>query len=174
MKAISLWQPWASLVALQEKLWETRSRQISHRGPIAIHAAKVTEHALIYTRCDPFKSAMERNAIADRKELPYGAIVAIANLSEIVTTTEWLRRFCKTPADRKADKEYCFGNYEPGRFAWHLENIRPLVKPLQMRGRQFVWTLTGAEEAQIYARLPQPEEDDSAPIGSSADEANDY
>ena len=40
MKALSLWQPWASLVALRVKTIETRSWSTSYRGPLAIHAAK--------------------------------------------------------------------------------------------------------------------------------------
>lgn len=40
MKTLTLWQPWATLVALLVKLVETRSWATSYRGPVAIHAAK--------------------------------------------------------------------------------------------------------------------------------------
>ena len=40
MRAISLWQPWASVVALGSKRIETRHWSTGHRGPLAIHAAK--------------------------------------------------------------------------------------------------------------------------------------
>ncbi|TRU31740.1 MAG: ASCH domain-containing protein [Microcystis aeruginosa Ma_QC_B_20070730_S2] len=40
MKAISLWQPWASLVANGLKLYETRGWPTKYRGVLAIHAAK--------------------------------------------------------------------------------------------------------------------------------------
>lgn len=39
MKAITLWQPWASLIAVGAKTIETRGRQTHYRGPLAIHAA---------------------------------------------------------------------------------------------------------------------------------------
>lgn len=39
MKALTLWQPWATLVALGVKTIETRSWSTSYRGPLAIHAA---------------------------------------------------------------------------------------------------------------------------------------
>lgn len=39
MKALTLWQPWASLVALGVKTIETRSWSTGYRGPLAIHAA---------------------------------------------------------------------------------------------------------------------------------------
>lgn len=38
-KALTLWQPWASLVALGVKTIETRSWSTAYRGPLAIHAA---------------------------------------------------------------------------------------------------------------------------------------
>ena len=40
MKVLSLWQPWASLVAFGRKRIETRSWSTSYRGPLMIHAAK--------------------------------------------------------------------------------------------------------------------------------------
>ncbi len=42
MKAISLWQPHASLVVAGVKRFETRSWATSYRGRLAIHAAKLT------------------------------------------------------------------------------------------------------------------------------------
>lgn len=40
MKALSLWQPWASAIALGAKRVETRSWETLYRGPLLIHAAK--------------------------------------------------------------------------------------------------------------------------------------
>jgi activating signal cointegrator 1 len=40
MKAITLTQPWATLVAIGAKRIETRSWPTNYRGPLAIHAAK--------------------------------------------------------------------------------------------------------------------------------------
>lgn len=38
MKAITVQQPWAQCIALGAKLVENRSRSVSYRGPLAIHA----------------------------------------------------------------------------------------------------------------------------------------
>jgi hypothetical protein len=38
MKAITIIQPWATLIALGEKKFETRSWTTKYRGPLAIHA----------------------------------------------------------------------------------------------------------------------------------------
>lgn len=40
MKAVSLWEPWATLVRLKIKRIETRGWSTSYRGPLAIHATK--------------------------------------------------------------------------------------------------------------------------------------
>ncbi len=39
MKAITIWQPWATLLAIGAKKYETRGWTTKYRGPIAIHAA---------------------------------------------------------------------------------------------------------------------------------------
>ena len=39
MKALTIWQPWASLLVSGRKKYETRSWATAYRGPIAIHAA---------------------------------------------------------------------------------------------------------------------------------------
>lgn len=48
MKAITLWQPWASLLACGAKGYETRSWATSYRGQIAIHAAKKDIYSIIF------------------------------------------------------------------------------------------------------------------------------
>ena len=40
MKCLSLWQPWASLVVIGAKRFETRSWPTNYRGPLLIHAAQ--------------------------------------------------------------------------------------------------------------------------------------
>jgi hypothetical protein len=39
MKAVTIHEPWATLLVTAEKAHETRSWQTSHRGSIAIHVA---------------------------------------------------------------------------------------------------------------------------------------
>lgn len=47
MKALSLHQPWASAIALGLKHLETRSWATSYRGPLAIHAARRCNGAIL-------------------------------------------------------------------------------------------------------------------------------
>lgn len=57
-RCISLWQPWATLIAIGEKKIETRSWNPYYRGWMAIHAAK-TKKALPKCQEEPFKSSLE-------------------------------------------------------------------------------------------------------------------
>ena len=43
MRAVSLWQPWASLIADGRKKVETRHWPMHYRGPLAIHATQRVE-----------------------------------------------------------------------------------------------------------------------------------
>ena len=76
MKALTLTQPWATLVAIDAKAIETRSWWTSYRGPLAIHATKAYPlSARITAECH----IPTRDTIRG-KVLPLGAIVATCRL----------------------------------------------------------------------------------------------
>lgn len=141
MKAISLWQPWASAIALGLKKIETRSWSTAYRGRIAIHAAqKITN-----MQRDFFYDCMLRPEFRDAWTItttfwamPFGAVVATADLVRVDRTSDVMHS--TTPI------EYHLGDYFPGRFAWILENVVPLPEPFHVRGRQGLFEVT----------LPQP------------------
>jgi hypothetical protein len=136
MKVISLWQPWASLIALGIKQFETRSWSTNYRGDLAIHAAK---------KIIPFRelfrelSAKQRDFIMDQivhvygnyKDMPTGKIVAVTHLTDIF------------PADKLAcglmNLEKACGDYSSGRFAWKLEGTMRLIEPVPTKGQQGLW-----------------------------------
>jgi activating signal cointegrator 1 len=134
MKALSLWQPWASLIG-NGKQYETRSWTTNYRGPIAIHAAKFfpREHRSFCFR-EPFHSCLIK--IGDNWWPPQGVFVAIAELTEIKPTQE-----IRPLLLRNDLVELAFGNYEDGRYAWKLENIRRILPVIPTRGRQGLWNL---------------------------------
>lgn len=142
MRALSLWQPWASLIALGAKRIETRGWQTSYRGPMAIHAAQRVERAVCFD--DPFLECLSVGGFARPEELPQGMFVAIAELVEIVPT-EAIR-------ESLSDREWHFGNYEAGRFAWKLEQVQPL-HAWPGRGRQGLWKLDEATVSTLRARV---------------------
>lgn len=114
MKAITLWQPHASLIAIKAKQIETRSWATSYRGPLAIHAAKTKRNIGLFGK-EPFISVLVEDGGYMLTTLPFGAIVATCTLSSVVTTTIALY-------GGLTDNEKAFGDYSPGRFAWILED----------------------------------------------------
>jgi hypothetical protein len=124
MKAISLYQPWATLVAIGAKKIETRSWGTRYRGPLAIHAAKkwsLQDQSILLK--EPFKTVL-----AGFQEYPLGCILA-------VTLLEGCFKIYPVPL-LISDQEEAFGDYRPGRFMWMLELQRKVEPPIPFRGRQ--------------------------------------
>lgn len=59
MKAITIKQPWATLILLKEKQFETRSWQTKYGGSIAIHAGKSIDKEA----CIAFANALKKYGI---------------------------------------------------------------------------------------------------------------
>jgi hypothetical protein len=150
LKCLSLWQPWATLVAIGAKSVETRSWSTPYRGMIAIHAAKRWNAELRQiSRLPPFVKAMTAAGlpIVESPEdcLPFGAVLALCFLTDIVPTDgpvpDWMTA-----------GEMPFGDYSAGRYAWKLADIRPLKEPLPLRGVRGLVDLDSNVAAQIMRR----------------------
>jgi hypothetical protein len=129
MKALTLTQPWATLVAIGAKRIETRSWRTGYRGPIAIHAAKGYPTRLRGLRFDePFMSALWRAGIKPDMPLPTAAVVAVAQLADCIHI------FVPPP-----EPERSFGDYSPGRYAWLLSDVRELREPIPALGALGLW-----------------------------------
>ena len=170
MKAISLTQPWATLVAIGAKQIETRSWGTPYRGELAIHAAKglgsVGGKRGLAALCatEPFCSVLTAwgteyaktyRDLADmvaRPLTPFGAIVAVCELTAVYRIPSTPRRFPRGVADDhlhasypvtlppfQDDRERAFGDYTPGRFAWVLSNVRMLATPVPAVGALGLW-----------------------------------
>lgn len=160
MKGLTLWQPWASLIAIGAKQYETRSWPTSYRGLLAIHAAKVFKggpRRLVFE--EPFYSVLHKAGLADIpvpgllgvERLPQGAVVAVATLASC--------HLCKgafKPILEGSPHELAFGDFSPGRFAWVLHAIRPLREPIPCSGSQGLWTVPADVEAEIRRQLGAP------------------
>lgn len=169
MKAISLWQPWATLIALEEKLLETRGRRINHRGETAIHAAqKWTPQQADCLDREPFRSRLAHHGIsrgnAVQDNMPRGAIVAVVDLVEVYLTGDCLDYAHKTRDLRGPNgltyqitpQEIAFGDYTPGRYYYVLKNIRRLYRPVLCRGMQAMpFALPSEVEESIRKQLKE-------------------
>lgn len=131
MKALTVYQPWASLIAQGHKRYETRSWSTRYRGAIAIHAGKrftaeERQAIRLYEHMYP--------ALMDWDDLPLGAIVAVCRLLACVRT--------EAVRDEITAMERNFGNFQNGRFAWELEIIKLPELPIMAKGAQGIWDWT--------------------------------
>lgn len=163
MKAITLYQPWASLVAVGAKPFETRGWGTSHRGELAIHAGMtlpskalagvpaydIIEMARALGLIEPDTEPSCRYALHQLDQLPRGVVVAISNMTgceKIVlhggrglssTSPGWL----ETPRGiyYPDAHDIMFGDWSAGRYAWRQENVKKLDTPVPARGKQGLW-----------------------------------
>lgn len=130
MKALSLTQPWAELVVLGEKQWETRSWKTERRGRIAVHASKkFPRWAKDLIQEDPyFVTTLGKYPFIN---IARGAIVGTVDINDMQPTDE-LRDFL-------GRKEIAFGDYQSERWAWQLTNPVRLPEPIPCRGSLGLW-----------------------------------
>lgn len=150
MRGFSLWQPWATLMRLDEKRFETRSWSTSYRGLVAIHASKNREELELCLE-EPFRSVLVAGGIHKIGNLPFGAFVAIAQLVSIYRTDD--PDLGRDRARLGGVHEEAFGNYGPDRYAWFMTDLRPLAKPVPARGFQGLWTLEPAMVGLLESQL---------------------
>jgi hypothetical protein len=175
MKALSLLQPWASLVAIREKRIETRSWSTHYRGPLAIHAsARMTREQKELCQSEPFRSTLLTHCIGviNFTNMPLGAVIATCNLVDCLTIEpreDGITALVKLHEQRYEisrdgvrfklprmcgiqplpdEPELSFGDYTPGRYAWLLSNMR-LVEPVPCKGALRLWNLPAEIEDAI-------------------------
>lgn len=146
MRAISLWQPWASAIALGAKRIETRDWPTHVRGQIAIHAAKRKvqhewiEHGCSYNWCAALDHAMGAEVRLEDK-LPFGAIVAVCELVDCKPTGAFTLQEVEDRRTRRFGSIYTWterqmGNFALGRYGWVLANVRALATPIPFKAKQ--------------------------------------
>lgn len=111
MKALSIRQPWASLVALGEKTVEWRTWRTSYRGDLVICSAK-SPHPPV-----------------DGVKLPCGFALAVARLAD-----------CRPLATGDLPAAKLSGLPNPRGWAWEIEDVRQL-QPQPISGRQGLFDL---------------------------------
>lgn len=141
MKALTLWQPWATLIALGAKRFETRSWTTNYRGLLAIHAGRRRDYAKLQ-QCYPFSGPL--NGV----EVVYGKVVAICILDDTHQLTP-------LSAAMFPSREQQFGIYEAGRWVWKLKDIIRLRDPIPAMGAQKLWNWQPQSPEQLLAQLEE-------------------
>lgn len=152
LKCISLWQPWATLMAIGAKRIETRHWDTNVRGLVAIHAAKrwsVEQRRIANSapfqwplyNAGLYRDDLDRGMNCSELVLPFGAIIAVGELVNCkMIVSSWPPRdgdtvFRDTRMLPPSEPEFSFGDYERGRYGWSFENVRP-IEPIPCTGRQ--------------------------------------
>jgi hypothetical protein len=134
MKAISIHQPWASLIALGEKKFETRTWKPTHQGEILIHASRTfSETERLLLQQEPFKTVFAKHGVKYSTDLPTGVPIALATIDKVLLAEEIIHDL--------SDQERSFGDYRQGRYAWLLKNITRLNNPPPLPGRQAIFDI---------------------------------
>ena len=120
IKALTIRQPWASLIAFHGKTVENRTWPTRWRGTVLIHAANTADPH------HPFNpDQVTWNQVR-------GAVIAVATLE-----------------DCYADDGMCTFWSEDGAFHWVLADVRPLAEPVACSGRLGLWTPAPATLAAV-------------------------
>jgi activating signal cointegrator 1 len=131
-KALSLLQPWASLVVMGLKKIETRSWQTAHRGPLLIHASLGKKGKVLANEL-PFSKY-----IADFDALPFGAIIGQVELEDILPVEHLFYSAEKLAALTLEEK--AFGDYTRGRYAWMFSEPVMFDEMIPVKGGLGIWT----------------------------------
>ncbi len=139
MKAISLWQPWASLVASGIKTYETRhwrAPQSLIGKPLAIHAAKRWTRDEWHATNDLMRRFPRIKQLFDPTNsgeftVILGAILVVVRLVDCISSEKLVGVI--------SDEERACGNFAPDRYGWKLEIIKLPEKPIVAKGMQGIW-----------------------------------
>ena len=135
--ALSLWQPWASLVVWGEKQYETRNWRTDYRGLVYIHAAKTwtrEQSRFLQTHAFAARDIELRipGAIQNNRDNPLEGIVGIIGIVNITDCCE----ICTADVMRCSQKEISYGDWTPGRYAIECSGVVVFAKPIPWRGQQ--------------------------------------
>ena len=128
-RCVSLWQPWASLIACGMKTVETRPRHapvtiIGQR--IGIHAALTKKGMYLATKDRVlWEACIQGLNWSEDGNLPFGALVATA----LVVSSHPVKDLTKD----------IYGDYSSGRFGWKLADIEPFPEPIPFKGAQGIF-----------------------------------
>lgn len=132
MKAITISQPYASLIASGEKWIENRTWPTRYRGKLAIHAGLGRQY-------------LSKDELA---KYPTGCIIAVCNLVACVTLEQILDNEGASrnghevliPGSKRAWWEAADHEYAAGPWCWVLEDVQP-VENVPVRGMQGLWEM---------------------------------
>lgn len=148
MKALTIWQPWASLIALGFKPYEFRGwpaprsvcgqRIAIHAGARPVRKAEVADLLLRLRGPDAWTTGLKADAIgllekvhASPAILPLSHVLGTAILGEPIHASKLAERLGGPLNDSDRGRHSNWG--------WPLADIEPAVPPVPARGAQGFW-----------------------------------
>jgi hypothetical protein len=152
MRAITVKQPYAWSIAAGVKTVENRSRNVSYRGPIAIHAGLgwskrgAADKRVVHAAAAAGGSGLGALLVlaGHSKVCPAGALIAVAELADCHPAAGC----CKPWGDDVYER--------PGKpaVACHhlvLEDVRALAEPVPCKGALGLWTVPDGLDLAVPA-----------------------
>ncbi|HBV87041.1 MAG TPA: 2-oxoglutarate dehydrogenase E1 [Desulfosporosinus sp.] len=133
MRALTVWQPFATLLAERHKKIETRSWATNVRGAVAIHSAK-KPFKEVKCLINPRSITVISNLLFpySLERLPTGYVLAVGNLVDC-------KRIDEAFIETLSPTEIHLGDYTIGRYAWIFEDVKHFKTPMQAKGSLGFW-----------------------------------
>ena len=148
LRGLSMWQPWAGLLAQGIKKFETRPWHTSWKGDVAICSTKggpsVSDAEALLQEMG-LDLTDEQHALCGIR----GCALAVVRFGRIHSSLEM------TLSNLVSRQELAMGNYEPGRYAWEVVQAELLRQQYAINGRQRLWRV-GPEDAHQIRNLLGP------------------
>ena len=122
MKALTIKEPWATLIIEGYKKYEFRSWKTNYRGKILIHAGLTLE------------SDMKERFKDYNLDYKCGYILGEANLVDCIKVDEKFNNQLL-----KIDPTIYGRSNHANTYAWKLENVKKYDKPIPCKGRLGLW-----------------------------------
>jgi len=122
MKALTIKEPWATLIIEGYKGYEFRSWKTNYRGKILIHAGMTLE-------CDNAEKFKDYNLNYSK-----GAIIGEAEITDCIFVTKEFNDSLRKINPLVYGKS---GHIE--KYAWKLENVKKYDKPIYIKGKLGLW-----------------------------------
>ena len=127
MKALTICQPYASLICEGRKRIENRSWPTGYRGPLLIHAGKSKNYLQGWNvRRDGFLP----------QPMPMGAVVGMAELVACYHLPAIREKKIQLPPEHSWIHSH---QHTEGPALWVLEDVQRLKEPIPWNGKQGLW-----------------------------------
>lgn len=123
MKALTIKQPWATLIMQGDKKFEFRSWQTKYRGDLLIHAGKGID-----------KEAMKRLSKYLPAELPYGKILGKVKLVDCIKMSPEFKEMLL----KENNDIYTNSSFQEN-YGWQVSDVQVFEKTIEVKGHLSLW-----------------------------------